>query len=139
MNDLMHDDRMLTKLDHIRVSRLVSGGHDPILHAGERMQEILDGSQIVPSPAVPASVITMNSHVLLEDEQAGKRFELVLCYPQEANASLGKISVLSPAGAALLGLQEGAVAHWQGPAGDRRGARVVSILYQPEAAGDYVT
>ena len=81
----------------------------------------------------------MNSRVLLEDARDARRFEITLCYPQDADPSLGKVSVLSPAGAALLGLQAGAVARWHAPDGGERGARVVSILYQPEAAGDYVT
>ena len=51
----------------------------------------------------------------------------------------GFISVLSPLGASLLGLRVGDVAQWRTPRGEERMARVVEVLFQPEASGDYTT
>ena len=134
-----HDERTLTLLDHTRVSRLLSGKGTEAPPASEYLRDMLDGSDVVPSASVPGTVVTMCSRVLLADVRDDTQFELTLCYPRDADASRAKVSVLSPAGAALLGLQAGQVARWRTPTGEERAARIVSILFQPEAAGDYLT
>lgn len=138
MDPAFHDERTLTELDHTRVSRLLAGNGVAPAPAAESMQEMLDSSQVLPSPSVPPTLVTMYSRVLLQDAQDGSPLEVTLCYPVDADASAGRLSVLSPAGAALLGLHAGAVARWRAPGGEERAARIVSILFQPEAAGDYL-
>ncbi len=137
-NNAQPVDRILTQTDHARIARLLARPMQPPLANAEAMQDLLDSSDIVPSRAVSPLVVTMYTQVLVEDLQDGTRSKITLCYPQDANASTGQVSVLSPAGAALLGLQAGEVASWHGPGGVQRRARIVSILFQPEAAGDYL-
>ena len=60
-----------------------------------------------------------------------------IVYPAEANPSEGRISVLSPVGAALLGEPEGREVELPLPHGQSRRIRIESVLYQPEARGDY--
>ena len=48
-----------------------------------------------------------------------------------------KVSVLSPVGLALIGTRVGATARWRTPGGEEVAARVMNIVYQPEANGDY--
>jgi regulator of nucleoside diphosphate kinase len=138
MAHVHHDERTLTQLDHTRVSRLLAGQGVAPPPASEAIRDMLDASDVVPSASVPCTVVTMCSRVLLADARDGTQFELTLCYPRDADPSCGKVSVLSPAGAALLGLQAGAIARWRTPSGEERAARIVSILFQPEAAGDYL-
>jgi regulator of nucleoside diphosphate kinase len=73
----------------------------------------------------------------LADLATGSEYSLTLCYPADADPAAGRVSVLSPVGASLLGLRVGEVARWQGPAGDTHAAEVVALLFQPEASGDY--
>ena len=56
----------------------------------------------------------------------------------DADPAQGRISVLSPVGTSLLGLEEGETAEWLTPDGRRHALRLVRILYQPEASGDYL-
>ena len=81
----------------------------------------------------------MYSQLMLRDLQTGQRRELTLCYPADAQPAAGRVSVLSPVGASLLGLTVGSVAHWSTPAGEERQAQIVALLFQPEASGDYAT
>jgi regulator of nucleoside diphosphate kinase len=90
---------------------------------------------IVPPEEIPADVITMNSCVRLRDLEKGTTVEYTLVYPTEANFSEGKISVVAPIGAAMIGYRLGDEIEWDVPAGRRR-FRVEAVLYQPEAAGD---
>lgn len=95
----------------------------------------LSRAVIVPAAEIPSDVITMNSRVRLLDLQDGSTLEYTLVYPSDANFSEGKISVVAPIGAAMIGYRVGDKIEWEVPAG-RRQLRVEAILYQPEAAGD---
>jgi regulator of nucleoside diphosphate kinase len=81
----------------------------------------------------------MYARFAIRDLKTHGRQLVVLCYPADAEPAQGRISVLSPAGLALLGLTAGALARWVGPGGEESVALVEEILFQPEASGDYVT
>lgn len=86
-----------------------------------------------------ADVVTMYAQVEVEDLGTRSRQTPVVCYPADAEPAREFISVLSPVGLTLLGLQFGAVARWQAPGGSENAARVAAILFRPEASGDYRT
>jgi regulator of nucleoside diphosphate kinase len=131
-------ERTLTQTDYVRLTRLLAQ-QGASLAGVEAMQEMLDTSDVVGAPSVPPTVVTMYSQVLLEDAlQPGAPYKLTLCYPDDAEPAAGFISVLSPVGAALLGLRVGETARWRTPGGEGA-ARILSVLFQPEASGDYQT
>ena len=86
---------------------------------------------------VPPDVVTMNSTVQFRDDATGEDSVISLVYPQDADAGARKVSVLAPVGSALLGLSVGQVIEWPMPTGLTRRLRLLSVLYQPEAAGRY--
>ncbi len=100
------------------------------------LEEELGRASVVESTKIPADVVTMNSRVRFEDLDTGERSEVTLVYPQDGNVDEGKISVLAPVGSALLGLSVGQSISWPLPGVKTRNLRVVSVTYQPEAAGD---
>lgn len=116
-------ERLLTMLDH-------HGGP-----AAESLEAELDRAVVVPKHEVPADVVTMNSLVTYEDCGSGAQRTVRLVFPSEADAGSGRISVLAPIGAALLGLTVGQDIEWALPSGRKR-IRVVGVDYQPEAMGD---
>jgi len=133
-------ERTLTQLDSVRLQKLVGllsseGRHDA---AGEAMEEMLAVSEVLPSREIPSDLVTMHSQVMLADATTGERHKITLCYPHEADPSTGRVSVLSPVGLALLGIRCGALVQWQAPHG-AASARVVEVLFQPEASGDYLS
>lgn len=122
-------ERTLMLQDYLQLTRLVSQQQ---LHAGtEAMQDMLDQSDLVSLPDPPATLVTVHAHVLLEDP-SGRSYELTLCWPKEARPAEGLVSVLSPVGAALLGLHVGSVARWRTPAGEDGCARILAVLGRPE-------
>lgn len=133
MSTVTLSTRWLTELDHVRLLKL-AGDEPP-----DALAELLDVAQIVPSVEIASNVVTMNSKVVVTVPDTGEQRELTVCYPPDANVERGFISVLSPVGAALLGLQAGSLVTTFTPGGQRRVLRVDAILYQPESAGDYVT
>jgi regulator of nucleoside diphosphate kinase len=127
-------ERTLTQVDYVRLTRLASLSER---NAYGAVQAQLENSDLVASAAVPATVVTMYTQVLLQGDTGTAPYKVTLCYPDDAEPSQGFISVLSPLGASLLGLRMGDVARWRTPLGGERMARIVEVLFQPEASGDY--
>ena len=84
---------------------------------------------------VPDDVVAMGSRVIFEDERSGTVRDVILVYPSDANASAGRISVLAPIGAALLGLRAGDEIEWPLPGGRTACIRIRSVEppHQPTA------
>ncbi len=129
----------ITEQDRKRLLDLImdaqSGGYRGSVYL-EKLRGELDRAQIVPSREIPGDIITMNSRVALVDLDTQEEEIYTLVYPENANTSEGKVSILAPVGTAMLGYRVGDVFEWEVPAGKRR-LKVDKILYQPEAAGDY--
>lgn len=133
----MHAPRTITITDQDirRLSEVVALYEEKESAAVEALQRELDRAVVVPSSAVEASVVTMNSRVVCRDDHGTVR-EVHVVYPQDADASSGRVSVLAPLGAALLGARVGDRVHVVGR-GAARAWTIEAIRYQPEAAGDF--
>lgn len=107
--------------------------HAPMVAALERE---LERGDVVAPREVPKGVVTMNSRVRFRDLASRERETYTLVYPADADVENGRLSVLAPLGAALLGARVGDVVECRTPGGVRR-LTVERVLYQPEAAGDF--
>ena len=103
----------------------------------DTLEAILDLARVVQPEKVPGNAVTMNSRVLFEDVSSQEKGTVTIVYPADADPSSGKISVLSPVGAALLGESEGDEVELPVPRGQSRRIRISNVLYQPEAQGDF--
>jgi len=92
----------------------------------------LDRAEVVPPDQVPSNVVTMNSHALLRDVASDEKMDCIVVFPEDANSMAGKISVVAPIGAAILGRKVGDEICVKVPTGLRR-LRIERLLYQPEA------
>jgi regulator of nucleoside diphosphate kinase len=122
----LHNHRMrpllVTEADYANLSLLES----------PRLRRWLARATRVWSDAMPANVVTMNSHVACTDLATGERRVLSVVYPDYADAAAGRISVLSEAGMALLGSWPPQVVQWPRPDGTLRRVRIEGLVYQPE-------
>lgn len=98
------------------------------------LEEELARATVVEPGRVNPDVVTMHSRVLVEDEADGEVQEITLAFPEDADVASGRISVLAPIGAALLGYRMGDRVEFKVPRG-RRALRIKQILFQPEASG----
>ena len=137
MQVLAHE-RVLTELDHVRLSSLLTRTTAAGLPHGveEIAHELLDSVTTVPTQVIDADVVTMRSRIRLALADA-QEMVVVLAYPPESDAATGQISVLSPLGLSLIGHRVAQAIRWQGPDQVVHEATLAEILYQPEAAGDY--
>jgi regulator of nucleoside diphosphate kinase len=115
-----HRYLFLTEHDFVRVMALRPG---PALRAE------LERAIVVPPDALPPGVVGMYSQVRYRDEHAGLSRQVQIVLPDDADVEQGKVSVLAPVGAALLGLETGQVIDWKFPAGEIRRLRVEEVLH----------
>ena len=133
----MERDLHINELDHKRLMRLIEDALNGVTEQSNSLRSLqveLARATVVNAEELPRDVVTMRSRVLimLDDEEK----EITLVYPNEANLSTGKISILSPVGTAIIGYRVGDVVNWLTPGGLKR-IRIKKVLYQPEALGDY--
>ena len=126
----------VSSLDLARLERLLDMPAFRDQETAQRLSDELVRAHVVTPAQIPANVVTMNSTVTCVEEIGGKEHHITLAYPQDADAAQGRVSVLAPIGAALLGLSIGQSIDWHAPDGRPLRVRVASISYQPEAAGD---
>jgi len=82
-------------------------------------------AKIVSNDQLPTNVVAVNSCVDVRDNVAGANRRIVLVLPGETTSKPNAVSVLSPLGAALIGLSEGSSIEWCTASGDRRNITVV--------------
>jgi regulator of nucleoside diphosphate kinase len=100
----------------------------------------LERARVVSPAGLPPNVISMHSVFDVRDGITDQVRRAMLVYPGEEDEGLGRISVLSPLGAALVGLAEGQSFHWRSATGAKRTLQVIRVVHQPErthASGDY--
>lgn len=129
---------ILAEQDVTRLRRLVeqyAAGRNA--ETCEALEAELDRADVVEPARIPPEVATMGSRVRYIDERTGEEREVTLVYPFQADVSEGRVSVLAPVGAALLGLAVGQSIEWPMPGGATKRLRLTQVLYQPEAAADF--
>ena len=67
----------------------------------------------------------------------GPGYELTLSYPRQADHASGRISILSAAGSALLGLSEQQQIDWRTGNGNAIRIKVLEVTWRPEANGRF--
>jgi regulator of nucleoside diphosphate kinase len=121
MNPVKMGERRLTESDFSRLHQLAVASRNPVL------EQLLSEAEVLEGPQVPGDVVKMHAQVEVQDVPTQRRHRFVLCYPGNTEPRDGHISVLSPVGLALIGLNTGALASWRSPTGDECAARVVSV------------
>jgi regulator of nucleoside diphosphate kinase len=102
--------------------------------AANALADVLMDARMVPHERLPADRVAMNSRVIYREEPGGEPRTVILVHPSDANATEGRISVLSPVGRALLGRKPGAVAATGVPGGRSVTIRVLEAERLAEAS-----
>lgn len=100
------------------------------------LQSKLEEAEVFDSCQIPGDVVTMNSTVLLRCLESGGEVVKTLAFPCGADPALGRVSILTPIGIAVLGRKVGDVLECESADGPKR-FRIEKLLYQPEAANEH--
>ncbi|MFP1645366.1 nucleoside diphosphate kinase regulator [Pontitalea aquivivens] len=87
----------------------------------------LTSAKLLAPTRLPPDAVTIGSEVLYHDHHAVRDLRVTLAWPEQADISRGYVSVLTPVGAALLGLSVGDRFQWETRAGQRRGLTVLQV------------
>jgi len=134
MNAVDRPALVITTRDARRLEALLESPAGRASPTTPLLEEELTRAQLVEAEDVSPDVVTMNSRVMCTDLVSGEQHEFELVYPHEADADQGRISVLAPIGAALLGLTVGSSIAWPVPGGRMAHVRVTAVMSQPVAA-----
>ncbi len=87
----------------------------------------VERAAVLPEAAACAGLVTMDSSVTFRDDVSGQVRSVKLVYPEDADVDAGRISILTPIGAALIGLSEGQTIEFQTPTGGWRALTVLTV------------
>jgi regulator of nucleoside diphosphate kinase len=90
----------------------------------------LQRAEILPDDEMPETVVRMHSLVEFEADGTEKQ-KAKLVFPGEADSTNGRLSILSPIGAALIGLSPDQSMRWHGRDGPH-GLRVIAVEAPPD-------
>lgn len=94
---------------------------------GDRLMAEVARANVLPSAEMPADVVNIGSAVRYRDETTGREQTVTLVLPTEVDIDRGRISVLTPIGAALIGLRSGASIGWETRDGEERRLTVLGV------------
>ena len=80
----------------------------------------LNRAIVVENDQLPEDSVRLNSQVRVKELGSNKEMEFCIVMPAQADIKLKKISVLTPMGAALIGLCKGETIEWKMPAGMKK-------------------
>ena len=103
----------MTRSDHDALARLAEAisGKNP--EVADQLFEELERARVVADLHLRPNVVRMGSTLRFTTD-AGEDRTVTLVFPGEADIAAGKVSVLTPIGAALIGLSAGQSIDWTG-------------------------
>lgn len=122
----------LRKSDYQQISALLENTDSAVADA---LWQELDRARVVDDSALPANTVAMQSQVVFVDLDSGEHMQVELVYPSQADIAAGRVSILAPVGAALIGLSVGQQIDWPLANGRHRRLQVVSVE-SPENGDD---
>lgn len=105
---------------HQKLLRFASAASGTMPEVSDFLARELERARIVPAGSLKDGLVGMGSEVSFRDENTGRVQDVVLVYPPEADIEQRRISVLTPIGAALLGLACGQTITFHTRSGERR-------------------
>jgi regulator of nucleoside diphosphate kinase len=116
----------LSAKDYARLSQLALAAADRMPSVASVLAEELERAHVL-ADGPSGHSIGMGSEVEFRDDTTGKVQTATLVYPSDADISLGRISVLTPVGTALIGLGAGDSITWETRMGELRQLTVLRI------------
>jgi regulator of nucleoside diphosphate kinase len=118
---------VLTTDDSERLRRLADAASEKFPRTAEFLAREVDRATVVDEHGASANLVAMGTQVVYRDDDTGKTRSVILVYPDEADLDEGKISVLTPIGAALIGLSVNQSIEFETPTGATRSLTVMSV------------
>lgn len=116
---------LTTESDLVANLALQAEHRNPVVAA--MLLEEIERAELHEAETLPGEVVTLGSEVDFIDEKTNQLRTVELVLPAAANIALGRISILTPMGAALYGLMAGQSIDWPNLDGRSRRIRIMRV------------
>ena len=121
----------ISAVDYDRLLSMAEGASRREPDVAEFLLREINRASTKPPPRA-VCVVKMGSHVRFRDDSTGDIREVQLVYPAQADSSTGRISVLTPIGAALIGLSTSQTMQWRDRTGKTKSLTILAVQEEPE-------
>ena len=118
---------LLAQEDHHRLELLAEHALDLQPELANALLAELARADVVATEALDDDVVAVGREVAFRDETTGQERVLRLVWPRDGDVDAGRVSVMTPVGAALIGLRCGQVIDWPLADGREHRLRVVAV------------
>ncbi len=123
----------VSQSDYEKLIRLAETTAERNPEVSDALLAEMDRARVVPDAQLRADVIRMGSSARYVTD-AGEDRTVTLVFPAEADISQGKVSILTPIGAALIGLSSGQSMDWESRDGRVHRLTVESVEFLADQA-----
>ena len=124
---------VLSKADSDRLIDLALAASGSMPAIADALIDEVNRADVVAPHRLPADAVAMHSVVDYRDDTTGRVRTVQIVYPQDADISVDRVSILTPIGVALIGLSGGQSTVWRGRDGLKRRLTVLRVS-QDEAS-----
>jgi regulator of nucleoside diphosphate kinase len=126
---------VIPRSEHARLMALADAAEKRSPAVAEFLTDELSRAQIVGDEQCDPEVVRMGSRVTYLDQISGRMRTVTLVYPDAADIDRNMISILTPIGAALIGLSPSQSITWPNPDGRVGSLTVMSVTNEEKEAG----
>jgi regulator of nucleoside diphosphate kinase len=130
---------VISESEHARLLALADKAEKRAPDIAEFLSDELSRAEIVRDTEFDPNIVRMGSRVTYLDETTGRTRTVTLVYPDEANIAENRISILTPIGAALIGLSPSQSIEWPQPDGRVGTIKVLEVQNDPVPAANEET
>lgn len=116
----VNNELVLRTDDYKVLLSYLNGGYTKTTFAPNNAKELqaeLKKAKLVDKEDFPEDVVRINSTVRVKAEDKNEVLQFMLVTPDKANFKEGRVSIMAPIGAALIGFKKGQQVQWKVPAG----------------------
>lgn len=117
---------VVSAADYERLTDLATASLERLPEVAEELLNEMERAKVVKDGSVPDDVVRMGSTVTFRSHD-GRELTETLVYPVDEDSDAHKISVMTPVGAALIGLAEGQSISWTARDGRKHELTVVKV------------
>lgn len=117
----------ITRRDSERLSRLAAAALEKYPATSEFLAREIERAHLIEDFETLPGLVSMGSEVEFRDDITGQVRRVKLVYPEETGKDPAAVSVLTPVGAALIGLSVSQSIEFQTPSGGWRSLTVLAV------------
>lgn len=118
----------LRMCDASRLRNIAEAASEKYPQTTDFLAREIERAEILPDTRLLPGLVTMDSEVTFRDDISMQERSVTLVYPEAADVDAGRISILTPIGAALIGLSVGQTIEFQTPGGRWRSLTVLKVI-----------